>query len=177
MCLNRRVFAYAKSIYDIEIQFFTQQGVEYLLIDLDNTLDSYRLYYPTLRAINYINSLVDAGIKPIIVSNNRGKRVKTYSNFLQIDCISQAMKPFPKKIIEYLKANDISHDKVMIIGDQLMTDVGAANAANIRVVLTDKIVSEDQWTTRFNRLFDRPLRKRMEKQGKLPNWRTLYGKS
>ncbi len=55
MCIRRIVFAHAKSIYDIETPFYSQLGIKYLLLDLDNTLDSYRIYYQTLRAINLIN--------------------------------------------------------------------------------------------------------------------------
>jgi predicted HAD superfamily phosphohydrolase YqeG len=87
------------------------------------------------------------------------------------------MKPFAKKIKGFLKASGIKHDKVMLIGDQLITDIGAANAADIIAILTDKIVNEDQWTTRLNRLIDIPLRKNLKKKGKLPDWRTFYGKS
>jgi len=177
MCIRRKVFAHAKSIYDIEIPFYTQLGIKYLLLDLDNTLDSYRIYYPTLPAINLINDLKDHGITPIIVSNNKGKRVQTYAHFLGIECISSAMKPFAKKIKSFLKASGIKHDEVMLIGDQLITDIGAANAADIIAILTDKIVNEDQWTTRLNRLIDIPLRKNLKKKGKLPDWRTFYGKS
>ena len=177
MCIRRTVFAHAKSIYDIEIPFYSQIGIKYLLIDLDNTLDSYRIYYPTLPAINLIKDLRENGIIPIIVSNNKGKRVQTYASFLQVECISSAMKPFAKKIKSFLKASNIKHDKVMLIGDQLMTDVGAANAADIKAILTDKIVNEDQWTTRLNRFIDIPLRKKLKKKGKLPDWRTFYGKS
>lgn len=177
MCIRRTVFAHAKSIYDIEIPFYSQMGIKYLLIDLDNTLDSYRIYYPTLPAINLIKDLRENGIIPIIVSNNKGKRVQTYASFLQVECISSAMKPFAKKIKSFLKASNIKHDKVMLIGDQLMTDVGAANAADIKAILTDKIVNEDQWTTRLNRFIDIPLRKKLKKKGKLPDWRTFYGKS
>lgn len=177
MCIRRTVFAHAKSIYDIEIPFYSQMGIKYLLIDLDNTLDSYRIYYPTLPAINLIKDLRENGIIPIIVSNNKGKRVQTYASFLQVECISSAMKPFAKKIKSFLKASNIKHDKVMLIGDQLMTDVGAANAADIKAILTDKIVNEDQWTTRLNRFIDIPLRRSLKKKGKLPDWRTFYGKS
>ena len=65
----------------------------------------------------------------------------------------------------------------MMVGDQMLTDAGAANKANIRMLLTDKIVKEDQWTTHFNRLFDRPMRRHAAKKGQLKDWRTQYGKN
>ena len=38
-------------------------------------------------------------------------------------------------------------------------------------ILTDKIVKEDQPTTHFNRLFDRPIRRHLKRKGKLIDWR------
>jgi len=63
----------------------------------------------------------------------------------------------------------------MLVGDQLITDVLAGRGAHIRVILTEKIVKEDQWTTRFNRLLDYPIRRYLSKKGLLPDWRNKYG--
>ena len=50
-------FAHAQSIYEVPVDFYKKQGVSVLLIDLDNTLDSYRLLTPTDRAVKLITSL------------------------------------------------------------------------------------------------------------------------
>ena len=44
-------FAHAKSIYEIDPEFFKKQGVKTLFIDLDNTLDSYRAFHPKQETI------------------------------------------------------------------------------------------------------------------------------
>ena len=78
---------------------------------------------------------------------------------------------------KFLKGKDIKPEEAMLVGDQMMTDVLAARGAHLRMVLTEKIVKEDQFTTHFNRLLDRPIRKHLRKKGKLPDWRTKYGQS
>lgn len=170
-------FATAKSIYEIEIDFFVQQGVKYLIMDLDNTLDSYKLYNPTEKAFVLIEKIRKAGIVPIIISNNRGKRVSTYANALGVQYISSAAKPFGFRIKKFLKENNIDPKDAMMVGDQMITDVAAAKRVGVRVILTDKIVKEDQWTTHFNRIFGRMIRKYHKKKGNLIDWRTIYGKS
>ena len=170
-------YAHAQSIYEIPVDFYQKQGVNVLLIDLDNTLDSYRLLIPTERAVSLIASLKEIGLKVIIVSNNRGKRVRSYANALNCVCINSARKPFSGKIRKFLKENDYKPEETMLVGDQLMTDVLAAKGAHIRVILTEKVVKEDQFTTHFNRLLDRPIRKHLRKHGKLPDWRTYYGQT
>lgn len=177
MCFSRKVFAHAQSIYEIDIKFYKAFNVKTLLIDLDNTLDSYKLFHPTQKAFDLIEKLIEADITPVIISNNRGKRVKTYATDLNVEYVNSAMKPFSFKIKKFIQSKKLQNDEVMLIGDQMITDVGAANSAHIRVVLTDKIVKEDQWTTRFNRLFGNPIRKHQAKKGKMKDWRTLYGKS
>jgi len=170
-------FAHAQSIYEISMDFFLKNNVKYLLIDLDNTLDSYRLYEPTERAVELIKTIKEAGIVPIVVSNNTGKRVGTYANHLGIEFISSARKPFSGRLKKVLKEKGIKPEEAMLVGDQLITDVLAAKGAHLRVVLTEKIVKEDQFTTHFNRLLDRPIRKHLRKKGKLPDWRTKYGQN
>lgn len=170
-------FAVASSIYEIDIEFYKQQGVKILLMDLDNTLDSYRLYHPTARAVELVQRIQEAGIYPVIVSNNRGKRVRTYANDLGLEYINSARKPFGGRINKFIKAHGWNKDEMMFVGDQMITDVAAAKRVGLRVILTDKIVKEDQWTTHINRIFGRRIRKYHAKRGNLINWRTIYGKS
>ena len=175
MCKRFVPYVHAQSIYEIPVDFFKRNGVNLLIIDLDNTLDSYRLLEPTDRAINLIKEIKSANITPVVVSNNTAKRVGKYAQSLQIDYLSSARKPFSHKLRRFLKERNVNPEEAMLVGDQLITDVLAANGAHIRVVLTEKIVKEDQFTTHFNRLLDRPIRAHLRKKGKLPDWRTKYG--
>ena len=177
MCLRRNIFCHAKSIYEIDVDFYVSLGIKHLLVDLDNTLDSYKLYTPTQKAFDLKATLDKHGIELIIISNNRGKRVKSYAEALGVPYLASSRKPFAGKINKFISLKNIDKSKALFVGDQMLTDMGAANKTNIRAVLTDKIVKEDQWTTHFNRLFDRPMRKRYAKKGKLIDWRTIYGKS
>ena len=154
---------------------YSKNNVQLLLIDLDNTLDSYRLYEPTDRAVQLIESIKKTGVVPVVVSNNRGKRVGTYADALGVEYIYSAHKPFSRRIKKFLREKGVPVENSMLVGDQMMTDVLAAKGAHLRIVLTEKIVKEDQWTTHINRLFDRPIRKHLNKKGKLPDWRTKYG--
>jgi len=170
-------YAVAKSIYEIDVNFYKEKNVKILLMDLDNTLDSYKLYHPTERAVELIKKIQDAGILPVIVSNNKGKRVRTYANDLHLEYINSAAKPFGFKIKNFIKAKGWNTDEMMFVGDQMITDVAAAKRAGLRVILTDKIVKEDQWTTHINRIFGRRIRKYHAKRGNLIDWRKLYGQS
>ena len=164
-------FAHAQSIYEIDPEFFKRNGVKTLFVDLDNTLDSYKARVPQERTINLVNKIKETGVIPVIISNNRPERVSGYAEALGIEFLASARKPFSKRIKKELAKRNLTNEEVMLVGDQMMTDVQAARGAKIRVVLTEKIVKEDQWTTHINRIFDRPIRRYHRKRGNLKDWR------
>lgn len=166
-------FAHAKSIFEIDIAFYKKLGVKYLLLDLDNTLDSYKTKLPSERTINLKKDLEKEGIEIIITSNNTGKRVTMYSNALGVRFMCRVGKPFSRKLSRKLKELNIDKQEVILIGDQIVTDISCANGAKIKNVLTEKLVKEDQPTTRFNRLFDNPLRRKLNKKHLLKDWREI----
>ena len=166
-------FAHAQSIFEIDVSFYKNLGVKFLLVDLDNTLDSYKTELPSKRVVDLKEDLLMDGIEIIITSNNTGKRVTKYARALGVRFMSKVGKPFSKKLLRKLRVLKIRKDEVMLIGDQIVTDISCANGAKIKNVLTEKLVEEDQPTTRFNRLFDNPLRKKLNKKHLLKDWREI----
>ena len=161
---------YAKDIFSLPLSFYEAHHIRFVLCDLDNTLDSYRAYHPSLRVKEWKDALEKAGIQILIISNNHGPRVKQYAEELGVDFSYSTRKPFSSRLLAFLKKNGIFKEEAVLIGDQLLTDVACGKKCKILTVLTDPLVKEDQWTTRFNRLIDRPMRKRLKKQGKLKRW-------
>ena len=158
---------HAKNIYEIDLNKFVSMGIKYVFCDLDNTLDSYRQKTPTPKAVEFKEKLNKLGIELIIVSNNTGNRVKLYSETLGVPYFSRIGKPFIRRINKIIKEKGYSKDEIISIGDQVVTDISFANKAGIKNILTDKLVKEDQPTTHFNRLFDRPLRRCLKKKNLL----------
>ena len=170
-------FCHATSIYDIDINFFKKLNIKYLFTDLDNTLDSYRCYDPSQRAKDLVKALKDIGVTTIIISNNTGQRVKTYSERLGVEWTHSMGKPFSRKLKVFIKERNINPEEVIMVGDQMITDIRCANGAKLKSILTDKIVKEDQWTTHINRFFERPYRKHCMKKHKFKEWGEIYGQS
>ncbi len=164
-------FAHSQSIYEIEPEFYKRNNVKVLFMDLDNTLDSYKARVPQERTLELVKRIKEAGINPVIISNNKAKRVSGYANLLGVEFLSSAHKPFSRRIKKEIARRGLTNEDVMLVGDQMMTDVLAAHGAKIKVVLTEKVVKEDQWTTHINRIFDRPIRKYHRKRNNLVDWR------
>ena len=115
--------------------------------------------------LNLKNNLEKEGIKLYIISNNTGDRVSQYANSLGVEYLNSTRKPFSYKLKRFILEKGFINDECLLVGDQLVTDVPCGLGAGIRVMLTDPIVDRDQWTTRFNRLLDKPKRKRLINKG------------
>lgn len=170
---KRIPFAYAKSIYEIDVSFYKKLGVKYILCDLDNTLDPYIVSEPQQEAIDLIKKLSEADITLMIVSNNSGKRVHHYASLLGVEAECFMKKPFSGPLIKMMQRRGIKPEEAIMVGDQIMTDVTASNGAGVRCVLTEPLCDKEPPWTKWNRLFDRPKRKKMADEGLLKDWRTL----
>lgn len=168
---------HAKSIFEIDVEFYVKTGIRYLFVDLDNTLDSYKCEYPSERTINYIEKLKIHGIKIFIISNNNKNRVGKYADGLGVKFLHHSGKPFGFKIKKFIKMNEFDANEILMVGDQTTTDVASGNNSGIKTLLTDPIVKEDQLRTRFNRIFDRYYRKTLLKNNELKDWREFYVKN
>lgn len=169
-------YVHAKNIFDVDVEFFVANNVKFLLVDLDNTLDSYKTKKPSEQVFLLKEELYNHGIEMYILSNNTGKRVGIYADELKVPYVSSIGKPFARGINKFLKSKNISKNEVMLVGDQLMTDIAAANRAKIKSLYVEKLVKEDQPTTRFNRIFERPIKKKLFKKNLIIDWKEkLYG--
>ena len=103
-----------------------------------------------------------------IVSNNSSvKRVREFAEKLGILYVARAKKPLKggfKKAIK-LASRKYNNSEIMAIGDQLMTDVFAANRMNYVSVLVKAIDRKtEKWTTRFNRMLEKHVLRRIIKR-------------
>ena len=116
------------NIYKINLDFLKENNIKYILTDLDNTLAPYNVALPDENTINFFKHLKEEGFNVIIVSNNTGKRVSTYSEMLEIECVSGAKKPFASTLRKYLEKNNINLNECVLIGDGEIDILTAKNA-------------------------------------------------
>ena len=141
-----------EAVYDLTVPSLQAQGIKAVLVDLDNTLIAWNNPDGTPEMKQWLHDLRDAGIRIIVVSNNTKKRVQRAVEKFGID---RAMKEF-----YYDKS------EVVMVGDQLMTDIRAAHRAGIRSILVKPLVQHDSIKTQINRARERRvMRKITEKYG------------
>ena len=155
---------YAKSIYDIPANFYKNEGITVIFCDLDNTLDPFFLNEPSDQAIDLVKELRENGIEFIITSNNHGNRVMHYAEKLNVECHYSSKKPLGYKLKRFIKRKNFDKNSIVMIGDQILTDVIASKRTKVRVILTEPLVKQDLPITKINRFFDKKIRKLMKKK-------------
>lgn len=170
MSLKKYIPTYVyESIYDIEFLHLYEANIRLLFVDIDNTLAPYDENTPTKEAHQLIESLLLMGFEVILISNNNKKRVETYAKPLNVPYVYFALKPLKRGFKRGLKLVDKNYqpEEVLIIGDQLMTDIVGGNKMGFQTALVKPLKKKsDILTTRFNRRREVRVLRKIEKKYK-----------
>ncbi len=173
--MNKRAipFAIAKSVYDIPLSFYKENGIKHILLDLDNTLASYKEKRPSLKTKELIKKLKEAGLSVAIASNNTNERVHNFAKELEIPAYCALRKPFAGPLKKLMKKENLEQSSTVLIGDQILTDVYAGNRAGIRVILTKPLTPLDPPWTKINRFLSRNKMKKLYKEPYKSKWKEI----
>ncbi len=149
---------------DLTPEFLQSEGIEVLLLDIDNTIAPYEQLEPDDHIRAWLSALERAGIRTAFLSNNHADRVELFNKTLGRPCRSDACKPLPfrgKKLMRSLGGN---RKNTAIMGDQVFTDVVAARTMGIRAILVPPIKDKTNRVTRFKRYLERGVLRRYHKR-------------
>ncbi len=152
------------SIYSVSPAQLKEQGIRAVFSDLDNTLIAWNNPDGTPELKEWMNALHEANIPLIVISNNSKERVAKAVNNLDLPFVSRSLKPLSFGIERARKKLGLEKKEVVMVGDQLLTDVAAANQAGIRSILVQPLLNTDKWDTRINRFFERRVWKKLMKK-------------
>ena len=159
---------YFKSVYDIPFEELYEQGFRLILTDLDNTLISYKQTLPDddLKALK--KRVEDIGFEFILVSNSRKTRVDNFATAYDIPYVKFSTKPLKrglKKAKNKVAKKKYKNEEILVLGDQLMTDVLGGKRCKYKVALIEAIdKGTDIGPTRFNRKLENFFLKRIKKK-------------
>ncbi|MED1863165.1 YqeG family HAD IIIA-type phosphatase [Fictibacillus nanhaiensis] len=158
---------HVQNILDITPEMLVERGVKGIITDLDNTLVEWDRPEATPELIKWFTSIKEKGILITIVSNNTQHRVKSFSDPVGIPFIYSARKPMTKAFKRALKDMKLKNEQVVVIGDQLLTDVLGGNRIGLHTILVVPVASSDGFWTRFNRKIERIILSWMKRKGML----------
>ncbi len=143
------------TIYNLDPQKLNKMGIKAVFSDLDNTLLAWNKFETAKEMDNFNQKLAKAGITLVVISNNNAQRVGKVLDPYHIEFVTKSRKPLPFAITKKREAMHLKKDQVMMVGDQLITDMQAGNLAGVETVLVKPLVETDKWNTRINRFFEK----------------------
>ena len=155
---------YYDNVLCVDLEKLKSKGIEYVICDLDNTLDSHNQKFPSETALKFLGRLKDSGFNVCIISNGKHERVKAYLENYPLKYIAKAGKPLKKS---YLKAmGEIGADpkKTAFIGDQIFTDVLGANRVGLTTILVEPIESFENSFFYIKRAFEKMVKSKIVKE-------------
>lgn len=156
-----------KSIYSISPEQLKENGIKAVFSDLDNTLIAWNNPNGTEELQQWMDKLTENNIPLIVISNNNKKRIEKAVEPLGLPFMARSLKPFSFGINRARKKLGLKKEEVVMVGDQLMTDMLAAHHAGVRSILVQPIIETDKWTTKINRTLEKQVWRELKK--KYPN--------
>ncbi|MFY3791010.1 YqeG family HAD IIIA-type phosphatase [Ureibacillus sp. MALMAid1270] len=156
---------FVTSVYEITADKLKNLGIKGIITDLDNTLIEWNRHEATEEIANWLKAMEDEGIKVIIASNNNEERVKRFAEPLGIPYIFKAKKPLGAAYLAALKQLNLDRKEVVMVGDQLLTDIMGANRLQLYTILVRPVAESDGLVTKFNRFVERRVFNSLKRRG------------
>lgn len=166
-----------KSLFHLEPWMLHEMGKDVLLLDLDNTLDPHDVPLPSPGRKEWADGMKEEGVLLLLVSNNRGRRVRMYAEALGIPFLSGAGKPFPCRTRRFLREKGIDLSRCLLCGDQVLTDLWGARNLGVPAILLEPISHEEAVWTRINRVLEKRARRRIMEDTGIPVLEETWARS
>lgn len=144
-----------EKITDIPIDFFKENNIKGVILDVDNTLIT--LDKEMLDGVKDWVENVKRNKIEICIASNSTKRTKLdkISNELQLEYVRLSLKPLKFGLRKALKLINLNSNEVCEIGDQYFTDVIGAKRMGMFSILTNPISEEKYLINKLKRKIEK----------------------
>lgn len=155
---------YKKNIFSIDYEKLKKEGITCLIFDLDNTLallEDKECPEDTKKLIKKLQK----DFLIFIISNNTKGRIAPYQKELGVYAVSFALKPLTIGLKKIKLLHHLKKKEMVMIGDQIVTDVLSGNSFHIKTILVDPLGEKDLKITGLNRKIESKIVNRYQKRG------------
>ena len=138
-------YEYAQSVFDIDYVKLYTLGYRAILFDIDNTLVHHgEDATPEIEAL--FREIHSIGLKTLLLSNNDDASVKRFIRNIDTPYLCDADKPNPEAYRKAAELLGVGKKEVIVIGDQMFTDILGANRCGMPSILVHYItVPGEKW--------------------------------
>ena len=157
-----------KNAFKVDYESFYDRGYRGIIFDIDNTLVPHDAPADSKAAL-LVKRLKRRGFKVEIVSNNEEPRVKSFAAGVGSGYVYKAGKPGSRGYLTAVRKMGLKREKVLVIGDQLFTDIWGANRSGLHSILVGRISAKEPPHIHLKRALEFPVKlvyfieKRLEK--------------
>ena len=130
---------------DVTPEMLQRYGVQFLMLDFDNTIVPYTTNTPTDEMEQWLRSMLGSEIGICVVSNSKRDRVVKFCDARGIPCITHSKKPFQRGIRKCGEQFGLDMAHAALAGDQIYTDVLGGNCAGVQSILVKAIDNHNFW--------------------------------
>lgn len=130
------------SLLSITVDDLKSLGVKAVTLDADNTSSFDRTTTPIPGAKEWVESVKNAGIKVILLSNGKTKRAKILADQYNIPVVGFSCKPLPFGYIRAVIKLRKKPSEICMVGDQLFTDIMGANILGFKSIYCKPVGKE-----------------------------------
>ena len=146
---------YYKEIYSIKFDLLGKNGIKGVICDIDNTIVKWSEKEMKKEVLSWFDELSTEGFKVCLVTNSLNERANYFSDKINIPAIGHAIKPAKWSYKKAQKIMDLSENEIVVIGDQIFTDILGGNRLGFMTILVDPLTEKEFFTTKFFRLLEK----------------------
>jgi len=158
---------FTKHVSNINPQILHKLNIKGIILDIDDTLAPHRCSTPDPEALKWVKLLKENNIKLILVSNNFKNRVSKFAKKLDLPYIYMCIKPLSYGIKKAVKHLNLPTEQIIMVGDQIFTDIIGANFLKLKSILVDPISKNKTMLLKIKRFFEKNIRKKIKNNSKL----------
>lgn len=139
-------------VEEIPHSIILNRNIKVAMFDMDNTIINFseKKYSKELKI--WVKELKKKGVKVYILSNSIfAKLVKRVAKELGMQYLYNARKPSLRGFEEIMKKENVSKQEMIMIGDQLFTDIWGGNRFGIKTILVTPIEKREGIHTKVKR--------------------------
>src|SRR3989449_11079485 len=129
----------AASVLALNLPALAAEGVQGLILDLDNTVVAWNASAPTEPVRQWIGWVRETGVRMCIVSNNFSSRTQAIGRALSVPVVAAAVKPIPWGFRRAMALMGTQAPSTALIGDQGFTDILGGNLLGVKTILVEPL--------------------------------------
>ena len=146
-----------RNIFDVDYDRMMANGIKLFVFDMDNTLARWKASKVDEKVMELLKRL-SKNVHVTVLSNGNSPSLSWLAVNSDLNILRHSHKPLTGKLIKLMKRFGVSKSEVVVIGDQLFTDVLMSNLAGVYSVKVEPISKEEILITKLLRIAEKIVR-------------------